>query len=91
MAGPKWVKVSVRYLDLDLDDQTELVGTELENRREIGTGVDLKIDDKWAMRGTWVKDILNNKTISYDAGIVYRDDCLEFGLSYERRFTSSSV
>lgn len=86
--GPEWMKVSVRYLDLDLDDDNQLIGTELENRREIGTGVNVKFDDKWAIQGSWVKDILNNKTISYDAGLVYRDDCLEFGLSYERRFTS---
>jgi LPS-assembly protein len=87
-AGPKWMKVSVRYLDLDLNDDAVLIGTELENRREIGTGVDLNIDDKWTIQGSWVKDILNGKTISYDGGVVYRDDCLEFGLSYERRFTS---
>ena len=87
-AGPKWMKMSVRYLDLDLNDDALLIGTELENRREIGTGVDLNVDDKWAIQGSWVKDILNDKTISYDAGVVYRDDCLEFGLSYERRFTS---
>ncbi len=87
-AGPKWMKVSVRYLDLDLNDEAVLVGTELENRREIGTGVDLNINEKWTIQGSWVKDILNDKTISYDGGVVYRDDCLEFGLSYERRFTT---
>ncbi len=87
-AGPEWAKLSVRYLDLDLNDEAVLVGTELENRREIGTGVDIKFDEKWALQGSWVRDILNDKTISYDAGIVYRDDCLEFGLSYERRFTT---
>tara|TARA_R110002096_G_scaffold416576_1_gene619179 strand:- start:46502 stop:48691 length:2190 start_codon:yes stop_codon:yes gene_type:complete len=86
--GPDWMKLSVRYLDLDLEDGARLVGTELENRREIGTGLNINIDDKWGLRGSWVKDILNNKTISYDAGVVYKDDCLEFGLSYERRFTS---
>ncbi|MBT6330395.1 MAG: LPS-assembly protein LptD [Kordiimonadaceae bacterium] len=87
-AGPKWMKASVRYLDLDLEDDASLIGTELENRREIGTGLNINFDEKWSMKGTWIKDILNNKTISYDAGIIYRDDCLEFGLTYERRFTS---
>lgn len=87
--GPDWMKLSVRYLDLDLErDDNRLIGTELENRREIGTGINIYVDDKWSMQGAWVKDILNNKTISYNAGIVYKDDCLEFGLSYERRFTS---
>ena len=87
-SGPDWMKLSVRYLDLDLEDDTRLIGTELENRREIGTGLNINFDENWGLQGTWVKDILNNKTISYDAGLVYRDDCLEFGLSYERRFTS---
>ncbi|MBT6033357.1 MAG: LPS-assembly protein LptD [Kordiimonadaceae bacterium] len=87
--GPKWIKASIRYLDLDLErDDNRLIGTELENRREIGTGLNVFLDDKWSVQGTWVKDILNNKTVSYDAGIVYKDGCLEFGLSYERRFTS---
>lgn len=87
-AGPKWLKASVRYLDLDLEDDAILIGTELENRREIGTGLNINFNEKWGVQGSWVKDILNNKTISYDAGIFYRDDCLEFGLSYERRLTS---
>lgn len=86
--GPKWLKASVRYLDLDLNDNNQLVGTELENRREIGTGLNVNFDEKWSARGSWVKDLLNNKTISYDAGIFYQDDCLEFGFTYERRFTS---
>lgn len=86
--GPKWIKASVRYLDLDLEDDDRLIGTELENRRELGTGLTINATDKWSVYGTWVKDVLNSKTISYDAGLIYKDDCLEFGLSYERRFTS---
>lgn len=86
--GPKWLKASVRYLDLDLNDNNQLVGTELENRREIGTGLNVNFDEKWSARGSWVKDLLNDKTISYDAGVFYQDDCLEFGFTYERRFTS---
>lgn len=86
--GPKWMKASIRYLDLDLENAAELIGTELENRREIGTGLTLNFDDKWSARGTWVKDLLNDRTISYDAGIFYIDDCLDIGLTYERRFTS---
>ncbi|MCP5380731.1 MAG: LPS-assembly protein LptD [Kordiimonadaceae bacterium] len=86
--GPDWLKLSVRYLDLDLNDGSRLIGTELENRREIGTGMKINFDKKWALQGSWIKDILNSKTISYDAGLVYHDDCLEFGLSYERRFTT---
>jgi len=86
--GPKWLKASLRYLDLDLNDNNQLVGTELENRREIGTGLNVNFDEKWSARGSWVRNLLNDKTISYDAGIFYQDDCLEFGLTYERRFTS---
>jgi LPS-assembly protein len=87
--GPKWIKGSVRYLDLDLErDDGNLIGTELENRREIGLGLNIKATDKWSVQGTWVKDILNKSPVYYEAGIIYKDDCLEFGLSYERRFTS---
>lgn len=86
--GPKWLKASVRYLDLDLNDNNQLIGTELENRREIGTGLNVNFDEKWSARGSWVKDLLNDKPISYDIGIFYQDDCLDFGFTYERRFTS---
>lgn len=86
--GPKWLKASVRYLDLDLNDNNQLVGTELENRREIGTGLNINFNEKWSARGSWVRNLLSDETISYDAGIFYQDDCLEFGFTYERRFTS---
>lgn len=86
--GPEWMKLSFRYLDLDLNDGVRLIGSELENRKEIGTALNISIDKKWALQGSWIKDILNKKTVSYNAGVVYRDDCLEFGLSYERRLTS---
>ena len=86
--GPEWMKLSFRYLDLDLNDGVRLIGTELENRKEIGTALNISIDKQWALQGSWIKDILNKKTVSYNAGVVYRDDCLEFGLSYERRLTS---
>ena len=49
--GPKWLKASLRYLDLDLNDNNQLVGTELENRREIGTGLNVNFDEKWSARG----------------------------------------
>jgi LPS-assembly protein len=86
--GPEWMKLSFRYLDLDLVDGAKLIGTELENRKEIGTALNINIDKNWGLQGSWIKDILNNKTVSYNAGVVYQDDCLEFGLSYERRLTS---
>lgn len=85
--GLKWFRASVRYLDLDRDS-TDLSGTEIENRREFGSGLKLIFNDRWTMHGSWVRDLLKKGTVSYDAGIIYKDECLEFGLSYERRFTT---
>ena len=85
--GWKWFQANVRYLDLDRDT-TDLTGTELENRQELGIGAEVYVNKKWTVHGSWVQDLLNEKTISYDAGVIYRDECLEFGLRYEQRFTS---
>ncbi|WP_138380085.1 LPS-assembly protein LptD [Luteithermobacter gelatinilyticus] len=85
--GLKWFRASVRYLDLDRDT-TDLSGTELLNRRELGFGGEFYLDRQWTLHGSLVQDLLNDDTISYDAGLLYKNECLEFGLRYERRFTS---
>ncbi|WP_321391332.1 LPS-assembly protein LptD [Emcibacter sp.] len=85
--GWKWFQANIRYLDLDRDT-TDLTGTELENRQELGMGAEVYVDSNWTVHGSWVQDLLNEKTISYDAGVLYRNECLEFGLRYEQRFTS---
>jgi LPS-assembly protein len=77
-----FVKASVRYLNLDLS------GTQLENRREIGAGLKLDISENLTLHGNFVHDLLNDDTITYDAGIIYKTDCLEFGVRYEQRFTT---
>ncbi|MCK5425597.1 MAG: LPS-assembly protein LptD [Emcibacter sp.] len=85
--GTKKVRVSVRFLDLDRET-TDLTNTELENIKEFGTGFQYLVTDRWTVHGSWVHDLLKNDTISYDAGIKYKNECLEFGLGFERRLTS---
>ncbi|MCF8473661.1 MAG: LPS assembly protein LptD [Emcibacter sp.] len=85
--GTKKIKASVRYLDLhrEFDD---LTNTELENRKEIGLGMKFDFKEGWTVHGSWVRDILKKDTISYDAGLIYKNECLEFGLRYEKRLTT---
>ncbi len=85
--GTKKVRVSVRFLDLDREF-TDLTNTELVNSKEIGTGFKYLVTDRWTLHGSWVHDLLKNDTISYDAGIKFKNECLEFGLGFERRLTS---
>lgn len=85
--GPSWMKATVRYLDLDRD-ATELVSTELENRRELAMGVNFKTSEKWSFQGSIIQDLLKKDTISYDVGLLYQDECLQLGLRYEQRFTT---
>lgn len=85
--GTKKIRVSVRFLDLDRAT-TDLTNTELENSKEIGTGFQFHATDRWTLHGSWVHDLLKNDTISYDAGIKFKNECLEFGLGFERRLTS---
>ncbi|VAW07428.1 LPS-assembly protein LptD @ Organic solvent tolerance protein precursor [hydrothermal vent metagenome] len=85
--GTKKIRASVRYLDLDRG-LTDLSNTELANSKEIGTGLKYYVNDQWTIHGSWVHDILKNDTISYDAGIRFKNECLEFGLRYEKRLTT---
>jgi len=85
--GLDWVKASIRYLDLDRGD-TDLTGTELENREEFGSAIRFILDQNWTLHGSFIQDVLNDQTISYDVGLIYKDECLEFGLRFEKRFTS---
>ncbi len=85
--GSKNIRASIRYLDLDRE-ATDLSNTELENRKEMGTSLQYKIDQRWTLHGSWVHDLLKKDTISYDAGVIYKDECLEFGLRYEKRLTT---
>lgn len=85
--GTKKVRVSLRFLDLDRES-TDLTNTELENVKEFGAGLQYLVTDRWTLHGSWVHDLLKNDTISYDAGIKFKNECLEFGLGFERRLTS---
>lgn len=85
--GTKKIRASIRYLDLDRDS-TDLLNTELENNKELGLGLRYLFKDQWTIHGSWVHDLLKKDTISYDAGIKFKNECLEFGLSFEKRLTS---
>jgi len=85
--GISWMKATVRYLDLDRD-AADIVNTELENRRELATGITFQASKKWSFQGSIIQDLLKKDTISYDVGFLYKDECLQLGLRYEERFTS---
>ena len=79
-----FVKASLRYLNLDRNFTDSII----ENRKEVGGKLQIEIGNNFILHGNIVHDLLNNHTITYDAGITYKTDCLEFGIRYERRFTS---
>ncbi len=85
--GTKDIRASIHYLDLDRGT-TDLTNTELENRKELGLGLKYNFKQNWNIRGSWVQDILKKDTISYDVGINYHNECLEFGLRFEKRLTT---
>ncbi|MBL4800604.1 MAG: LPS-assembly protein LptD [Emcibacter sp.] len=85
--GTKQIRASIRYLDLDRDSE-DLLNTELENSKELGIGLQYLFKDQWVVHGSWVHDLLKKDTISYDAGIKFKNECLEFGLGFEKRLTS---
>ena len=85
--GTKKIRASVRYLDLDRAG-LDLSNTELKNNKELGLGLRYLFTDSWTVHGNWVHDLLKKDTISYEAGIKFKNQCLEFGLSFEKRLTT---
>ncbi|MAU41956.1 MAG: hypothetical protein CMF31_10080 [Kordiimonas sp.] len=82
-------RATVGYLDLDRDQDLNIPPTELKDRKEIRLGGELKMSSHWRAKGNWVRDLKGDgNTISYDGGLFYRDECIDFGISYKRRFTS---
>lgn len=81
------VRASARFLNLDRGS-TDLTNTELQDRKEMGLGLQYNFKTGWTLHGNWVRDLLKKTTISYNTGIRYKNECLEFGLSFERRLTT---
>ncbi|MCP1335651.1 LPS-assembly protein LptD [Futiania mangrovi] len=81
--GPDWWRSSATYVKLTGDPAV----AGLTAREEFNLGTDLQIDNNWAVRGGWRRDLDASRSVEAGAGLFYADECLEVELSVRRRFT----
>lgn len=87
--GPKAFKLTVGYLDINRDiEGSGADSNDLENRREIRTSARYLINDHWSTRGSYIRNLKDGgKSIYSSAGLLYEDECIQFEVSYNRRYT----
>jgi len=82
-AGPSRLRLGVGYVRL----ARELSTTALESREEIAVSMHAQFNENWRMSAFTRRELDHNATIGTNAGIYYQDECLLFGVIYDRRYT----
>ncbi len=82
-AGPRLFRFNARFIDLD-DVQTS---TGITNLKQVDGSVQLRLNANWSASGGVRRDLENAKAITTNAGILYRNCCIEFGITFNKRFT----
>ncbi len=83
LAGPDALQLGFTYTRLS----RELTDAALTSREEVTAGLSSQITDHWSARTFTRRDLSNNSSIESEAGVFYGDECIEYGLFYDRRFT----
>ena len=81
--GPDWWRSTATYVKLTGDPAV----AGLTAREEFNLGTDVQIDNNWALRGAWRRDLDASRSVEAAAGLFYADECLELEFSVRRRFT----
>lgn len=82
-AGPENFRLEVGYVRL----ARELTNAALIGREEFSARLNFDINDDWSARASTRRDLAQNSTVSNRAGLFYSDECIDFGFTYDRRFT----
>ncbi len=83
LVGPSYLKFKINYVELDetlADDQIKRV-------QELNAGVTLRITEFWSLKAQNRRDLETNQTISSGVGLLFKNECVEFTASFDRRFT----
>ncbi len=61
----------------------------LEDREEIRAAGSVKVDESWYLHGNITQNLTNGSHgIEHSLGLRYMDDCLEFGLTWRKSYTT---
>ncbi len=85
--GPKNFKVSVGYMDLDSGTEDFDPTTVALPREEVRASAVYYINKNWSVSGAYTRDLDRKAAIAARAGILYEDECLQFGVFYDKRHT----
>jgi LPS-assembly protein len=83
LVGPPYLKFKFDYVELDetlADDQIKRV-------QELNAGVTLRVTEFWSLKAHNRRDLETNQTISSGVGVLFKNECVEFTASFDRRFT----
>lgn len=82
-AGPERLRLGVGYVRL----AREIGDANLSSREEITATMRAQLSANWWMNAYTRRELGENSTIASKAGIFYQDECLLFGVIYNRRYT----
>jgi LPS-assembly protein len=82
-AGPSQLRVGIGYVRL----ARELSETGLDSREEVAGSVHAQFNENWSATAFTRRELGLHSTIGSNAGIFYQDECLIFGVIYDRRYT----
>lgn len=83
LVGPPYLKLKINYVELDdalTDDKVKTV-------QELNAGLTLRMTKFWSLKAHNRRDIETNQTISSGVGVLFKNECVEFNASFDRRFT----
>ncbi|WP_439814770.1 LPS-assembly protein LptD [Zavarzinia sp. CC-PAN008] len=83
VVGPQAFKVQVSYVSL----AGQAGNLELPDREELYMSVNAKLDRFWSATASARQDLITNVTLTSGIGLIYRDECIEFGTFLSRRET----
>lgn len=83
--GNQYNALTIGYVKLNRDLDIE----DLPNREEIRLSAQVRLSQRWLLRGGTIQDLSQGRdSISQSVGVVYQDECLEFRLNYRKNFTA---
>ncbi|MFO1210056.1 MAG: LPS assembly protein LptD [Amaricoccus sp.] len=80
--------IRAAYIYLAQDDSDPVIGDQPETS-EFAFNARYRLRPNWEVRGLWRYDVAAHSNLRAGAGITYGNECTEFDLSIQRRYTSS--
>ena len=82
--GPSKARVHIGYLKLN----RQLNFINQEDREEIRADFFYKLNNEWDFQGSVIEDLTDGiKGVEYGLGFKYMDECFEFSIEFQERFT----